>query len=65
MAKYSKLPGIRSLHDFIFVKNPLTNSVLAKVRKNCAMGSFENATIRVINGRDIEEYVIPDQANDN
>ncbi len=65
MAKYSKLPGIRSLHDFIFVKNPVTDTVLAKVRKNCAEGNFENATIHVINGRDIEECVIPNQANDN
>ena len=64
MAKYSKLPGIRSLHDFIFTKNPVTNAVIAKVRKNCSMGTFENATIHVINGRDIEECVIPDQASE-
>ena len=65
MTKYSKLPGIRSLHDFIFVKNPVTNTVLAKVRKICAVGDFESAAIRVVNGRDIEECVIPNQADDN
>lgn len=26
-----QLPGIRSLHDSIFVKNPVTNAVLARV----------------------------------
>jgi hypothetical protein len=52
MTKYSKLPGIRSLHDFIFVKNPVTNTVLAKVRKICATGDFESAAIRVVNGRE-------------
>lgn len=63
MAKYSKLPGICSLHDFIL--NPVTNMVIAKVRKNCAMGTFENATIHVINGRDIQECAIPNQASEN
>ena len=50
MTKYSKLPGIRSLHDFIFTTNPVTNWVIAKVRKNCYTGSFENATIHVLGG---------------
>lgn len=62
MAKYSKLPGISSLHDFIFTRNPVTNAVIAKVRKNCSMGTFENATT---NGRDVEEGVIPDQASES
>ncbi len=43
-AKYSKFPGIRSLHDFIFTKNPATGSVLAKTRSLCYTGSFSNAT---------------------
>ena len=47
MSKYSKLPGIRSLHDFIYMKHSATNYVVAKVRKNCATGSFENSTIHV------------------
>ena len=65
MSKYSKLPGIRSLHDFIYVKHPVTNSVVAKVRKNCATGSFENSTIHVNSHHDIMEYAIPDPASDN
>ena len=58
MAKYSKLPGIHNLHYFIFTKHPVTNVVIAKVRKNCAIGSYKNATIHGINGRDIQECVI-------
>ena len=26
LTKYSKLPGIRNLHDFVFVQNPVSNS---------------------------------------
>ena len=35
------------------------------MRKICAVGDFESAPIRVVNGRDIEECVIPNQADDN
>ena len=38
LAKYSKLPGIRSLHDFIFALNTVTNTVVAKVQKKCYTG---------------------------
>ena len=62
MTKYSKLPGIRNLHDFIFTKNPTTDKVIAKVRKNCYAGTFENASIHVISGRDVTENAIPDQS---
>ena len=44
---------------------PVTNVFIAKVRKNCAIGSFENAAIHVINGRDIQECAIPDQDAEN
>ena len=59
LAKYSKLPGIRSLHDFIFALNTVTNTVVAKVRKNCYTGAFDNATIHVLTGR-ADECGIPD-----
>ena len=64
MTKYSKLPGIRSLHDFLFTKHPVTNSVLAKVRKICSVGTFENASIHVAKDRDINECVIPDKGTE-
>ncbi len=58
--KYSTLPGIRSLHDFIYTINSVTNSVVAKVRPLCYTGSFTNATIHVKAGRSLVENVIPD-----
>lgn len=61
MTKYSKLPGIRSLHDFIFTKNPATDQVIAKVRYSCYAGVFQNASIHVVTGRDVTESAIPDQ----
>ena len=59
MTKYSKLPGIGSLHDFIFVKNSVTGSVVAKVHDLCYTGSFTNAAIWVLPGKDASGDVIP------
>ena len=58
--KYSKLPGIRELHDFIYVKNPVTSTVVAKVRELCYTGSFKQSTSHVLKGVDPTEVVIPD-----
>ena len=63
LTKYSKLPGIRSLHDFIFTMHPVTQKVVAKVRSKCYEGRFSDATINVIRGRDMHENVIPDQVD--
>ena len=65
MDKYSKLPGIRSLHDFIFTKNSAVDRVVAKVRKFCYGGTFEDAKIHVNSGRDTSECAIPDQESNN
>ena len=65
MNKYSKLPGIRSLHDFVFTKNSVTNKVVAKVRKFCYAGPFQDATIHVVSGRDATESVIPNEENES
>ncbi len=64
LTKYTKLPGIQSLHDFVFVKNPADNAVAAKVRKNCFSGTFDNTTMHVDNGRNISENCIPSSASD-
>ena len=61
LTKYSKLPGIRRLHDFVFIKNSVTNKVIAKVRDDCYEGAFQNTTLHVMRGRAIEEDSIPDQ----
>ena len=45
--KYTNLPGIRSPHDFLIVKHPITGSTMMKVRKNCFEGRFEDTPVRV------------------
>ena len=62
MTKYTKFPGIRSLHDFIFSYNSVTGRVTGKVRKQCYTGAFSNAAIHVAVGRTASENVIPDEA---
>lgn len=63
--KYSTLPGIRRLHDFIYTINSVTNSVVAKVRPAILYGSFTNDTIHVKAGRSLAENVIPDDMQNN
>jgi len=65
MTKYSRLPGIHSLHDFIFTKNPVTDRVLAKVWNSCYTGAFQNAPIHVVTGRDVTDCAIPNQESAN
>ena len=57
--KYSKLPGIRSQHDFIYTKNSLTGQVVSKTRSLCYTGPFNNATIHVLSGKDPTDGAIP------
>ena len=61
MAKYSKFPGIRSLHDFVFVKHLVSGTVVSKVRKLCHIGAFEKSTIKIQAGHDVSENAIPDE----
>ena len=63
--KYSKVDGIRALHDFIFVTNSITSTVLAKVRKLCYAGPFQQSPSHVLRGRNLEESVIPNLATNN
>ena len=62
LTKYTKFPGIRSLHEFIFSYNSVTGRVTGKVRKQCYTGAFSNAAIHVAVGRTASENVIPDEA---
>ena len=57
--KYSKFPGIRSQHDFVFAKSILSGQVISRTRPYCYTGSFTNATIRVLAGKDPEDDAIP------
>ena len=62
LAKYSKLPGIRTLHDFVIAKNSVTGSIVCKTRRLCCKGNFDNATMHVLAGHHIEN-VIPNAAD--
>lgn len=62
LTKYTKLPGIGSLHDFVVVRNSTTSSILCKTRRLCYKGSFETATIHVKAGHRVDELVIPTAA---
>ena len=65
LTKYTKLPGIRSLHDFVFMKNSVSNEVISTVRDNYFEGAFQNARIHIIHGRDVKEDVIHDPGSQN
>ena len=61
LSKYSKFPGIRSLYDFLFLKNSVTGKVFSKVRKQCYSGKYTNSTIHLLEGRVFEENVLCNQ----
>ena len=61
LSKYSKMPGIRSLHDIVMVRSAATGKVVCKTRPLCYEGSFSNATIHVMAGRHEAENVSPDE----
>ena len=44
--KYSDLPGVRKLHDFLVVKAH-NGDVVMKVRKNCFTGVWKDSPLRV------------------
>ena len=57
--KYSKLPGIQKLHDFIYIKNHVTSEVVAKIRELCYTGSFEYSTCHILRGVQPSYNAIP------
>lgn len=59
--KYSKLQGIRSLHDFVFSKHCLTGEVVPRVRAQCYTGPFSPALIHILAGKDRSSNIIPDE----
>ena len=57
--KYTKLPGIRALHDFLIVKHPVTNNAIMKVREQCYKDAFKEILMKIISGHLASERVIP------
>ena len=45
--KYSDLPGVRKLHDFLFVHSH-TGEVVMKVRELCYAGAWNDSTLKVL-----------------
>ena len=63
--KYSKLPGIRELHDFVYVIHPVTSEVVARVRELCYTGPFRISTSHVLRGVDKHYNAFPDLQTQN
>ena len=62
-AKYTKYPGIRSRHAFVFTRNMATQEVFCKGRELCYAGAFVKATIHVAANQNVEDNVIPGPNN--
>ena len=55
--KYSTLPGIRDLHDFIFVRHS-GSDVNLRVRAVCYTGTIEESNIHVKRGYELATSAI-------
>ena len=58
LGKYSALPGIRELYDFVFVRNP-GDHMKMKVRRLCYTGNLQDSGYHVKRGYRLEDSVIP------
>lgn len=63
--KYSRLPGIQKLHDFIFVIHPVTSGVVVRVRELCYTGTFRLSTSHLLRGVDEHYNAFPDLQTQN
>lgn len=59
LSKYTKLPGVRSLHDFVCARRPRTGNAHVRVRNVCYEGSIRDAPIKVSRGHLPSENAIP------
>ena len=61
--KYSKMQGIRSLHDFVFSKHCLTgdSEVVPRACALCYTGPFSPAPIHILAGKNRSSDAIPDE----
>ena len=57
--KYTKLPGNRSLHDFLVVRHPVSNNAIMKVRKQCYKDAYTETTVKIVSGHLPTERAIP------
>ena len=59
--KYTKLSGIRSLHDFLVVRHPESGKAVMTVRNFSYGGPAQSASIKVKDGIPFDEHVVPSQ----
>ena len=60
--KYSKLPGIQELHDFIIVKQHETGIAAMRARERCYGGSIHPTPMKIISG-DPQDSIFPHESN--
>ena len=66
LRKYSKLPGVRGMHDFIFVCSSDTGQrVISKIRQLCYAGIVQDSPIHVSRGYSETQNVIPTASQSN
>lgn len=56
--KYSNLPGIRGLHDFLALHNSGQDTVM-KVRERCYTGTFKDTPMKITRGMSTSDRGIP------
>ena len=56
--KYSSLPGIRDLHDFLALRNVGENALM-KVRSNCYSGTLKSTPMAIRKGMSAADRVLP------
>lgn len=59
LSKYTKLPGVRSIHDIVCARRPDSGNAHVRVRDVCYAGSIRDAPIKVSRGHLPSENVIP------
>ena len=62
LIKYIKLPGIRSLHNFVVVTSLTTGDAAVCVRDYCYEGAVRDAPIGLATGHTASENAFPNQS---
>ena len=56
--KYSNLPGIRELHDFLALRNHGQDAAM-KVRDNCYTSPLKNTPMKIAKGMNASDIALP------
>lgn len=55
--KYSNLPGIRGLHDFLALRNSGQDAVM-KIRESCYTGTLKDTPMKITKGMSASDIAI-------